>query len=333
MTGITQNGFTLYSLGVIANDIEEDSVYVEIYPAVLNPGKHGNLMEPDELDVTSTSSNKEMENIKINNTRIIVAKWLPNGNTNRLEPPTVCKGELVHIFTFMDTNMYYWTPVFNELRLRKLEKITTVASNKRTIMGESTDLLSKIYYYTIDTINKFVRFHTDDSDGELTTYDYHIDTKNGNVLFTDGKGNFWHLESENEDLTTNINRDRVSTVGRDRTADIGNNDTTNVGKDKTLNVGNNDTTTIDNDKSLTVGGSYSTYIDNGKYVNVGTEYRIRTKQFTVNNDTCELISTLIEWLRADIDNVGVGNLGYPVPRSSETKAKYEAIISKLSTFL
>ena len=317
MDGITQNGLTLYSLGVVAKDIEEDSMYVEIYPAVLNPGKHGNLMDPDKLDVTTTSSSKEIENLKVNNTRIIVAKWLPNGNINRLEPPTVCKGELVHIFTFMDTNMYYWTTVFNELGLRKLEKITTVVSNKRTIMGDAADLLTKVYYYTIDTINKFVRFHTDDSDGELTTYDYHMDTKNGTVLFTDGKGNFWYLESENEDLTTNINRDRVRTIGRDRTTDIGRDDVTTIGKDKTLDVGGDDTTEI----------------DKGKYVKVGTEYRVETKQFTVSNDTCELIATLIEWLEADIASIGIGNLGRPVPRDGPTQAKYQALIAKLNTFL
>ena len=333
MGGITQNGFTLHSLGVVAKDIIEDSMYVEIYPAELHPRKDGELMTPDELDVTATSSSKEIDNLKVSNTRIIVAKWLPNGNINRLEPPTVCKGELVHIFTFMDTNIYYWTPVFNELSLRKLEKITTVVSNKRSIMGDSAELLTKVYYHTMDTINKFVRFHTDDSDGELTTYDYHIDTKNGTVLFTDGKGNFWHLESENEDLTSNINRDRVRTVGRDRTTDIGRHCTTKIGENKTLDVGNNDTTTIGKDKSLDVGGDDTTKIANGKYVNVGTEYRVVTKQFTVTNDTCELIATLIEWLQADIANIGIGNLGRPVPRDPSTIAKYNQIITKLNTFL
>jgi hypothetical protein len=211
---MAESKFEFYSLGYVTKDIEEDDLWVEVYPIEKTPTADGNI---DALTVED-SVIRDLENnthsIKINKTYKITAKWINESDSNRITPPNVCAGETIRIFRYAGTDKYFWSTLYNELDLRKLEKATYVYSNKRSIKNKS--LLDKVYYWTIDTINKYVRLHTDDSDGELTTYDFEIDTKNGTVTLKDGKDNAIILESDLENLNFIINNDLIEDIGNNK---------------------------------------------------------------------------------------------------------------------
>ena len=89
------SGLYLYSLGYVAEDIEEDSLFVKVVPIEIISDIEGDL-----TNVTKeTNKNVDIENtnkvtIKSKNV-VIVAKWLNLSDANRITPPNVCKGETI----------------------------------------------------------------------------------------------------------------------------------------------------------------------------------------------------------------------------------------------
>jgi len=205
----------VYSLGMITHDLPEDDVWAEVHPLEQMSGSNGIIDDTNIENAKVLNIHGETIVTKIIKSTKIMCKWLNDGDNNRLTPPSVCKGETVRIYRYGNTDKYFWGTIYNELDLRKREKATYVYSNKGTI--EDKTLLEKVYYWTIDTINKFVRLHTDDSDGELTTYDFEINTKDGTVTLIDGKNNSMELDSAKEDFTFNANHDIITKIGNDRT--------------------------------------------------------------------------------------------------------------------
>lgn len=185
-----------YSLGLVAKDILEDEVYIDVYPIELTPTADGEVTTLIDQQHTVTDAIGGISNILVTKANVLKAKWMPNGDTNRLEPPTVCKNELVSIYQYSDTDEYYWTTIYNQLELRKLEKRTIILSNKASIDIPADQLLEHSYYVTMDTINKIVHLHTSTTDGEYTTYDIALDTAEGQLEIIDGKGNRVFLDSK-----------------------------------------------------------------------------------------------------------------------------------------
>ena len=196
--------FHLVAIGVAAKDKVEDEVYIDVYPAELQPVKDGEISDTDEKNDTIVDNDGNFEVVVNKKTTLIKAKWIPTGEPNRLGAPDVRKGEKVFLYQYADLDEYYWMMFDNDLRLRKNEKHTLVLSNRPKIATDDADL-EKAYYITFDTINKLFRLHTDDSDGELTTYDIDINTKEGIFTILDGNDNMIELKSENGELTINTN--------------------------------------------------------------------------------------------------------------------------------
>ena len=197
--------FKLYSLGYVVEDILEDDLLLKIVPIEVISDIDGALGDVDR----ETNKNIDIENenrvtIKTKDT-VIIAKWIALSETNRMTPPNVCKGETVRIFRYAETDKYFWATLYNEIDLRKREKVVYAFSNKGSV--EDKTLLENMYYFTFDTINKMVRIHTDDSDGELTTYDIEINTQDGVLTLIDGKSNMIELDSDRDKLTVTINKD------------------------------------------------------------------------------------------------------------------------------
>ena len=196
----------MHSLGQVTIDKEEDSLYIDVFPIELHPGKSGELSKPDLIKHENYNIKGELENLVVSKTTTIKAKWLPLGNSNLLEPPMVGKGETVILYRYADTDNYFWVTLYNQQHLRKRDKYTIYLSNKGSVVGGDEDL-EKAYYLTFDTINKYIRLHTDDTDGELTTYDIEINTKEGFLTIIDGKKNEITLDSDKDTLTINTNNE------------------------------------------------------------------------------------------------------------------------------
>ena len=197
------SGLHIWSLGYVTEDIEEDEIYVTVFPMEHITDNDGDINKEETITDVVKDHEDNSSSYTLVKQQKIKAKWLPLASPNRLTPPTVCKGETVLIYRFGNTDKYYWTTIYNELDLRKLEKVTYVFSNKQTIEDESQ--LDKVYYFTMDTINKIVKLHTDDNDGEHTTYDVEINTKDGKLNIEDGNGNFILLDSPTNTLNIKTN--------------------------------------------------------------------------------------------------------------------------------
>jgi phage baseplate assembly protein gpV len=201
----------LYSLGIIVEDkpVETDIVLV-------SPLEHINIQESSPILDGETKFEGSIKGIggsdfktEIKAKNYFRAKWLPFGHSNRTTSPNVIAGETVMIFKFGDVDEYYWTTIFNEPILRRLEKVLysfgNMSTGKATVPYDQTTS----YWFEVDTVNKLISFHTSMNDGEYTEYDITINTAKGNLRITDKKGNYIYLDSPINTLTINTNKDVI----------------------------------------------------------------------------------------------------------------------------
>jgi len=192
----------MYSLAYVAEDLVEDSQYIKAIPIEVLSDVTGNIGLSKKEKIKSVNINGENVNVVVDKIHTLTAKWINLNEPNRLTAPNVHKGETIMLWKYAG-DRYFWTTFYNELDLRKREKATYIYSNKNDIKDSS--LLKQAYYWTIDTINKFVRLHTDDKDGEVTTYDLELNTKDGVLIIVDGLGNEIKLTSDLGLLTISTN--------------------------------------------------------------------------------------------------------------------------------
>ena len=330
--------FNVVSIGYVAKDIAEDSLFVEIFPLEIFPAMTKGLTKNENVKNSNKNINNDIESLMVVKKQLIKAKWLPHGNPNRLDPPTVGKGETVLVHRYSDSDKYFWSTLYNEFKFRKKEKITTVLSNRSEIT-DGLNKLDKCYYVSLDTINKFIRLHTDDSDGELCTYDVEFDTKNGYMTILDGKDNEITLDSAKDKLslitnndiysstdfhTVEVETDRKDTIGNDRKVDIGN--------DETLKVGNDNIVDIGNDKTLKIGNDNTVDIGNDKTLNVKNSYSINLKKFSVSNGSDELIALLSELITIIVSMKHLDSLMGPTTIMPPYAAQFNNLKSRLDKF-
>jgi len=301
--------FKVYSLGYVAKDIAEDEMYIDVFPIELLPSTNTELSVEDgiERDIVSGDNNESISVIKGS---LIKAKWLARGSM-RLEPPTVCKGETVILYRYSNTDKFFWEPLGHEIHLRKNEKATYVFSNKKST--ENGDITAA-YYITIDTINKVLRLHTDDSDEELTTYDIELNTKDGYLTLLDGKGNEITLDSKNDDLKIKTNKTlNIETL------------------DKTVNI-DNLTINAKKDYVTDIKGEYKQIIGKNKKEEIGGRYDIELKSLSISNGSDEIVSLISDICQAIIDYQAIGNMGKPTMTHPATMSAVNAIKAKVEGF-
>jgi hypothetical protein len=190
-------GFELYSIALVAEDKQEDSMYIKAYPMEILPTHTGSLNTNPNTKSNTKDISGGNTSININKDVVLTAKWLPLNQSNRMTAPDVCKGETIFIYNINGTDRYFWNTAYVEPDLRKREKIIYFWSNKGSI-EDGDDFMSKGYSLIIDTRNKVIQLHTADNDGEYTTYDLVIDTKEGSFTLVDGKGNKFNLDSKSD---------------------------------------------------------------------------------------------------------------------------------------
>ena len=187
--------FKLYSLGIVAKDKPTTSDVITVMPIEHITDTTGDINEETEYESNSKDHKNVPSKAKAVSNNTIEASWICLGGSNRISSPDVIAGETVLIYTYADTNEYYWTTYLREPSIRRLEKVMYGFSNMRGgARSESFDRESS-YWFEVDTLNKYVKLHTSDNDGELTTYDITINTREGNIEIKDGVGNFIYFDS------------------------------------------------------------------------------------------------------------------------------------------
>ena len=211
----TISGLQMVGLGLVADDKQEDNWHIPVYLLEQLPAETSELQEVDTHTSTVTDSNGQVTSINLKRGKNVTARWLGLGQSGRHTPPSVRKGEEVILFKRPGSiDMYFWEICATEYDRRRQEK-HMIAINDTAALGNQD--LGKMYYHCMDTINKSVRTHYADSDGEYCTYDLDYNTKTGHILWVDGHNNFieWDSPSSTMHFKTNSHI-TLSAIGKDQ---------------------------------------------------------------------------------------------------------------------
>lgn len=186
----------IFGLGIVAANKELRSKFIEVTPIETTPMLDGEITDNIETIITKgRDANGGIYENSIITTASIRAEWLPIGSSNRATAPDVRRGEHVVIYQFGDTDKYWWTTLFYDMKLRKLETAIFVFSNTRNEDKDGSP--DTTYFLEISTHKKLIHLHTSKSDGEPFVYDLQLNTKDGVFTFQDDIGNYIQLDSKN----------------------------------------------------------------------------------------------------------------------------------------
>lgn len=201
--------FKIYSLGIVAKDKPTGTDTITVMPIEHITDTKGDINQESDYESKAKDHKKVPNQTKSVSKNTIDAVWIPLGGSNRISSPDVIAGETVLIFTYADTNEFYWTTYLREPSIRRLEKVMYGFSNMSS--GARTEAFDRetSYWFEVDTMNKYVKLHTSENDGEFTTYDFIINTKEGSVEIKDGVGNSVLMNSKEGTLTANLNNEVI----------------------------------------------------------------------------------------------------------------------------
>lgn len=224
----------IYSLGIVVETKPPGTDIILVTPIEnLNIQESGPIKdkkyksEGKLKDITSVNFQSE-----INSRNYLRAKWLPLSNSNRMTAPDVVANETVILFKYQNVDEYYWTTIFREPELRRLETVNYSYSNLRS--GITAFNKTTSYWFEVDTRNKKIHLHTSMNDNEYTEYDIDIDTKNGILYITDKKGNIIKLNSKEDKILVNTNND--VTINTAKTINIITGTTVNIVAGNSINI-------------------------------------------------------------------------------------------------
>jgi len=319
----------LYSIGVVIEDNVNNDFIIKAIPIEKisfpeNSNKKGDLNHPSEfkpLNLPFINKDKiSLETLDLIKDNYLLCQWL-NLDSNRITPPNVHKGELVRIYRYSNTPLFYWSVLNPNLELRKREHIVWELSNKDSIKKTDEDR----YRIVISTKEKIIQLHTGVRDNEYTTYDLTLDTGNGNLKILDGKGNFIELDSRTD--TININTDNEINIHATNKYNLTTIDTNINSSNSIKNLTTNYTLTAKN--SIKTETNIEDKKANNSYTLTTPSYKVVSGSVSIGNgkdlDLINLISDLI----TAIENIQhVGNLGKPTTITGSSRDMLETIKSK-----
>ena len=255
-----------YSIGIVVKDKESNTSKVEVCPIEHVPDVEGQISEDKTISHSSVDRTGQVKTTTLKVKNSVEAKWLPFGLSNRATAPDVKVNETVMLFTYADTQEYYWTTMFQEPLLRRLEHVVYQYNNRSDRPTESTADLDSSYSFTISTRDKYVHFKACSNDGEFTQYDIYLDTREGSLLIDDNTGNNILLHSPSRTLTINTNEKVIV-----NTTDV----TVNASNSTTVNTTH---ATVNASNDATLNTTHAT-------VNASSDATVTTMTATVNTQT------------------------------------------------
>lgn len=187
----------LYSLGIVVDDKPENTDIIFVSPVeTLNVQPEGDIKnQTKEFKGQKTGVSVAEFKTQHESKNYLRASWIPFGHSNRITAPDVVRNETVVIFKYADIDRYFWTTIFREPSLRRLETVMYAWSNIKDGITQKSFDKSTSYWFEVSTRHKKVTLKTMNNDGEHTTYEFSVDTKAGIVKLVDGKSNILTLNS------------------------------------------------------------------------------------------------------------------------------------------
>lgn len=204
MSDERMSGLHFFSLGIVTKDKPRNTDFVMVSPIEKLSMETGDLSAveknyttsaPDATGVARSDNIKGQADFK--------AQWLPDGDNNRISAPDVVNGETVRIYRYADTDIYFWTTIYREPGIRRLETALYAWGNLSS--GRTAWDKSSSYWHEVSTHEGYMWWKTTNSNGEPYEYDIKIDTKAGTVSINDDIGNSIVMDSGAGTITHTAN--------------------------------------------------------------------------------------------------------------------------------
>lgn len=285
-------GWKFYSHGKVVEHKADNSDDIEVIPIEKQPFQSG-AMVSDIVTVQSSGVNAKgtAYSASSNTSKSITAKWKGDG-TNRVTSPDVRRDDDVMIWTYADTEKYYWTCNDSDLSRRRNEHVQHRYSGTT---DESTTALddTNSYSKTISPKLGLIDLSTSKANGEKTTHKLQMNSKDGIAVFGDGDGNFIQIEYEGK--ITLINKDGTYLISDGKMMKLHADDSITLEtKDQ---IFTNDTTEITANKSYTLNTqNYA--------VAAKTQGQVTAPIYAINAATSYSVTSAMINLGAPIINFG-----------------------------
>lgn len=194
-----KSGLRLWAIGEVTRDKPFGVDQIMVHPTELVTDTNGDPAGVDETfeDKVPTSSGvAKTQSIKA--TREMPATWFPNGHDHLVTSPMVRKGEAVKLYKYHDKPEIYWSTLFREPGIRRIERFVIGASNL-SVPGQPYDLDSA-YTIDFDTLTKALRIRTTISDGEQFAYFIELNPGQNRIEAADNIGNRFFIHSPDNNV-------------------------------------------------------------------------------------------------------------------------------------
>ena len=203
----------LWALGTVTRDKPFGVDIIMVTPTERDTMQKGDpSIAEDSIDQKVDSPTGVAGGQTLKGTKEMPATWFPDGDNYVMTSPMVRVGETVKLYKYADKDELFWTTVYREPSLRRIERFVIGASNLSS-PGDPFDLESA-YSMDFDTLSKAIRIRTTHSDGEKFSYTLELFPKESLFRVMDNVGNIICLDSEN----TNVYLEDIS-GGRFETRD------------------------------------------------------------------------------------------------------------------
>lgn len=300
--------FNIVGLGEVSKEKPHGEYYASIFLK-----EYANLADPkvsedEKVNETINLFGGEKFQINVTTSSSIVAKWHSFGcGGNRITPPDLGVGETVLVVKYKGYDEYFWIKVFSEPDKRIQEAVTFafIAKSDKTENAEAEDYLSSSYRFTVDTINKEIRFRTSKVNEEFCEYSFLVDTQDGKVILEDDIGNIIRLDSQDDSFYMHLNKDII------RRAD--NNEYQHVKKDVIVKIEGKENIYLKDAREAHLEGSNTEFIEQGYSVISGSTMSFRAKEnFNLETDGkvgLKVVDKIEYKTMSDLNMQANGNIG------------------------
>lgn len=190
--------FRMISIGIVAENKALDSSLIQVLPLEklnLMSGELTSQLGTEKIHGLDESGRLYSATIELGNS--LEAEWW--GETNRITPPDVRRGEQVLIYQSGDADKYYWTSTGRDDDLRRLETTVYRWSGFPDIPDEAITL-NNSYIVEMSTHKKLITVKTSQRNGEFTRYTLQMNPGDGQVTLEDTHGNIIQLDTRRTNI-------------------------------------------------------------------------------------------------------------------------------------
>ena len=189
----------LWCVGIVSRDKPFGTDKIMVSPLERIPDQVGNPTEStEEFSTRAGTSSGESASQDLKGSGEQEATWAPNGDNHLITSPMVRKGETVLLYKYSDDEEVFWTTLFREPSLRRIERFIFGAGD-RNGGTEAIDMDSS-YILDYNTLDKSITLRTAVSDGEKFLYTIIIDAKNSKIELFDNIGNKMVIDSQEHNV-------------------------------------------------------------------------------------------------------------------------------------